>query len=269
MQNVSEMDQAERRRWLIDYLLKEGRERLDTRGIDQFWETEAGEKQLLRALFNVRPPEPATDEFYAVQDAYLGDEIRSMGITEAAGLPESEPGISLWKGDITTLACDGIVNAANEFLLGCFIPNHRCIDNAIHTFAGVQLRRKCAEIMQKQGHPEPTGQAKLTKGYNLPARHILHTVGPIIQGSATEKDRQLLADCYRSCLDLAWDNGLRRIAFCCISTGEFHFPNVLAAQIALATVREWRRGREEMAVVFNVFKDEDYVIYEAEMAPAV
>lgn len=265
MNNASAMSQAERRRWLINYLLKEEKERLSPRGIDQFWETEEGQKQLLRALFNVRPPEPATDEFYSVQDAYLRGEIAARGITDAAALPETEPGIALWRGDITTLACDGIVNAANEFMLGCFIPNHRCIDNAIHTYAGVQLRLECARLMQEQGHPEAAGGAKITPGYNLPAGHILHTVGPIVLGTVTDLDRRQLADCYRSCLDLAWENGLRRVAFCCISTGEFHFPNVLAAQIAIAAVRAWRRGREEMAVVFNVFKEEDYVIYEAEL----
>ncbi|MBD5559105.1 MAG: protein-ADP-ribose hydrolase [Clostridia bacterium] len=259
------MTQSERRRWLIEYLLKEGKDRLDTRGIDQLWETEEGEKQLLRALFNVRPPEPASEEFFRIQDAYLQDEIAAMGITQADQVPEIAPGIRLWRGDITSLACDAIVNAANEFMLGCFIPNHRCIDNAIHTYAGVQLRLRCAELMNEQGYPEPTGRAKITDGYNLPARHILHTVGPIVTGAVTDRDRRLLEDCYISCLDLAWENGLRQVAFCCISTGEFHFPNVLAAQIAVAAVNSWRRGREAMQVIFNVFKEEDYVIYEAEI----
>ena len=255
------MDQTERRHWLIDYLLQEGKDRLDVRGIDQFWESEEGERQLLRALLNVRPPEPAAEEFYRFQDAYLQEELRRMGITDPAGLQEMEPGIKLWQGDITTLASEAIVNAANEFMLGCFIPNHRCIDNAIHTYAGVQLREECARLMKEQGHPEATGKAKITPGYNLPAANVLHTVGPIVTDQVTGLDRQQLEDSYRSCLDLAWENGVRQVAFCCISTGEFHFPNVLAAQIAVDTVRKWRQDHPEMEVIFNVFKDEDYVIY--------
>lgn len=259
--------QEERRRWLIEYLLDEGEDRLDTRGIEQLRGNEAGERQLLRALFNVRPPLPTPKEFLRVQDAYLQETAQEKGITDAAELPEIEPGISLWQGDITTLACDAVVNAANEFMLGCFVPNHGCIDNAIHTFAGVQLRLDCADVMRAQGHPEPTGRAKITPGYNLPARHVLHTVGPIVQGDVTPEDRRLLDSCYRSCLDLAWKGGLRQVAFCCISTGEFRFPNAEAAQIAVDTVRDWRRGREEMQVVFNVFKDEDRMIYQALLAP--
>ena len=174
-----------------------------------------------------------------------------------------EPGIYLWQGDITTLRCDAIVNAANSQLLGCFVPCHGCIDNAIHSFAGVQLRLACQQLMQREGHEEGTGEAKITPAFNLPCRYVLHTVGPIIYGSVTETDRKLLADCYRSCLELASAYGLRSVAFCCISTGEFHFPNRLAAEIAIKTVGEWQKENPgQMEVIFNVFKDNDYKIYQ-------
>lgn len=261
MRKTADMSQAERQRWLIDYLLAENPEGLEIPAAGWQQENEETQRLLLRALLNVRPPQPASPEFYGVQDAYLQEEIRRAGITDAGSLPEVEPGISLWQGDITTLACDAIVNAANEYMLGCFIPNHRCIDNAIHTYAGVQLRQACEELMQQQGHLEETGKAKITEAYNLPSRYVLHTVGPIVYGEVTEEEKRLLADCYRECLDLAWESGLRQVAFCCISTGVFHFPNELAAQIAVDTVRRWRQGREEMSVIFNVFKEEDYAIY--------
>jgi O-acetyl-ADP-ribose deacetylase (regulator of RNase III) len=165
-------------------------------------------------------------------------------------------------GDITTLKVDAIVNAANSGMLGCFVPNHACIDNAIHTFAGVQLRLDCAAIMERQGHPEPTGQAKITSAYNLPSKYILHTVGPIITGELAQNDCELLASCYRSCLELAKQSGVGSIAFCCISTGEFRFPNEEAAQIAVKTVAEYVAGiQSKVKVVFNVFKEKDYDIY--------
>ena len=171
-------------------------------------------------------------------------------------------GIRLWQGDITRLAADAIVNAANSQMLGCFVPCHGCIDNAIHTAAGLQLRLECARIMGQQGREEPTGRAKITKAYNLPCRYGLHTVGPIIYGSVTAEDRQLLASCYRSCLELAKRYDLENVAFCCISTGEFRFPNELAAEIAVSTAEEFLREEEgRMEVIFNVFKDKDYEIY--------
>ena len=164
--------------------------------------------------------------------------------------------------DITTLAADAIVNAANSQMLGCFVPCHGCIDNAIHTYAGVQLRMECAHLMAEQKGEEPTGRAKITKAYNLPCRYVLHTVGPIIYGPITQTDRGLLASCYRSCLSLAANNGLNSVAFCCISTGEFHFPNEVAAEIAIQTVREWQlQNPDKIEVIFNVFKDSDYAIY--------
>ena len=170
----------------------------------------------------------------------------------------------LWQGDITRLAVDAIVNAANSQLLGCFIPCHGCIDNAIHTAAGVQLRQNCFDIMQKQKHAEPTGSAKITSAYNLPSKYVIHTVGPIIHGDLTQEDWGLLAACYKSCLDIAAEHKLNSIAFCCISTGEFHFPNKEAAEIAVQTVKKdyLRQNTASIdRIVFNVFKDMDFNIY--------
>ena len=224
---------------------------------------DAGQRRLLRSLMNVRPPVPASAEFLAVQDAYLQECLAERGITRLTDLTPARPGLYLWKGDITTLAVDAIVNAANSQMLGCFVPCHGCIDNAIHTYAGVQLRLECFEMMQRQGHKEEIGRAKITRAYNLPCRRVLHTVGPIIHGSVTRADRERLADCYRSCLELAAEHGLYSVAFCCISTGEFHFPRELAAQIAIQTVGEWqRKNPDRIEVIFNVFKDEDAVLYQ-------
>ena len=221
------------------------------------------EKQrLLRSLMNLRPPVPAREAFLKAQDAYLQARLAERGVTDLRDLTPVQPGLYLWQGDITTLRCDGIVNAANSRMLGCFVPCHGCIDNAIHTYAGVQLRLECAELMAAQGAEEPAGRAKITKAYNLPCRYVLHTVGPIIAGRVTPQDRALLAGCYRSCLELAAENGLHSLAFCCISTGEFRFPNELAAQIALQTVRAWQRQHpHQIEVIFNVFKDSDKEIY--------
>ena len=220
------------------------------------------QRQLLRGLMNIRAPQRTDAEFLKTQDAYLQGETAAKGITDIADLTPIQPGLYLWQGDITTLKCDAIVNAANSQMLGCFVPCHGCIDNAIHTYAGVQLRLECFEMIQGQGYEEETGLAKITKAYNLPCRCVLHTVGPIIYGSVTQADRELLANCYRSCLALAAENGLHSIAFCCISTGEFRFPNDLAAQIALQTVREWQKQNpNKIEVIFNVFKDSDYEIY--------
>ena len=211
---------------------------------------------------NVRAPMPIGTDFLTVQDEYLQAETARKGITDASNLSPIQPGLYLWQGDITTLKCDAIVNAANSGMTGCYCPNHRCIDNAIHTFAGVELRLACDEIMQQQGHPEPTGQAKITPAFNLPCKYVLHTVGPIIQGQVTEADKAALASCYRSCLELAAAHGLESVAFCCISTGEFHFPNELAAEIAVGTVKEFLAQQTSVRkVIFNVFKDLDKDIY--------
>ena len=252
------MNQSERRHYLIQYLLKEHPEYQDMN-------IPAGkqeQKLLLRGLMNVRMPQNANAEFLTVQDAYLKEETERKTITRLLDLKPVQEGIYLWQGDITALECDAIVNAANSGMTGCYVPNHRCIDNCIHTFAGVQLRLECARIMLEQGYEEPTGQAKITKAYNLPCNYILHTVGPIIQGKLTKRDKELLASCYRSCLELAEINRIRSIAFCCISTGEFHFPNQKAAEIAVQTVMEYRRKTgSRMEVIFNVFKDLDKEIY--------
>ena len=255
------MTQDERRRFLLEFLLRERGETMALPG------EEAAQRRLLRALCNVREPVPAPADFLAVQDACLQEETRRKGVTDAARIPETEPGIRLWRGDITTLRCDAIVNAANSALLGCFVPCHGCIDNAIHTYAGVQLRLACAELMAAQGHPEPAGPAKITPAFTLPSRYVLHTVGPIVRNGPTARDEALLAACYRSCLALAAAHGARSVAFCCISTGEFHFPNARAAQIAVQTVREARKTpQHEMDVIFNVYQERDLRIYEGLLA---
>ena len=253
------MTQAQRRLFLIQSLLKE---RPEYRDIDIPAEPES-QRQLLRGLMNIRAPQSIGADFLKMQDEYLQGETAAKGITDIADLTPIQPGLYLWQGDITTLKCDAIVNAANSGMTGCYIPNHRCIDNAIHTFAGVELRLACEELMEQQGYPEPTGQAKITPAFNLPCRYVLHTVGPIINGRVTEKDKSRLESCYRSCLELAAENGLESVAFCCISTGEFHFPNEQAAQIAVETVKQFMNRKTSVKkVIFNVFKDLDKAIYE-------
>lgn len=253
------MNQAQRRLILIQSLLKE---RPDFAGMEIPAE-EDGQRQLLRGLMNIRSPEPIATDFLKMQDEYLQAETAAKGITDVTNLVPVQPGISLWQGDITTLKCDAIVNAANSGMTGCYIPNHRCIDNAIHTFAGVELRLACAELMVRQGCPEPTGGAEITPAFNLPCKYVLHTVGPIISGQVTKRDRELLASCYHSCLALAAENSLESVAFCCISTGEFHFPNALAAQIAVKTVKDFMTKQTSVKkVIFNVFKDLDREIYQ-------
>lgn len=225
--------------------------------------SEANEqKRLFRGLLNIRPPMPVSEDFIAVQDEYLREELERRGITDYKTLSPAADGIYLWQGDITTLKCDAIVNAANSKMLGCFCPNHRCIDNCIHTFSGVQLRLACDELMKNQGFDEPTGRAKITPAFNLPCKNVIHTVGPIVSGRLTEKDCELLRSCYRSCLEIAEENKLKSIAFCCISTGEFHFPNRAAAEIAVDTVKQYKqKNQSDIEVIFNVFKDEDHEIY--------
>ena len=223
---------------------------------------EQGQKDLLRSLMNVRLPAPVSDEYIGIESEYLKEETAAKGITWLNDLTPIEDGICLWQGDITTLACDAIVNAANSQMLGCFQPLHNCIDNCIHTYAGLRLRNKCAEIMGQQGYEEPTGQAKITPAYNLPCKYVIHTVGPIVNGRLTENHCELLASSYRSCLDLAEKNGCKSIAFCCISTGVFGFPQRRAAQIAVQTVKNYiAETNSSIEVIFNVFKNEDYNFY--------
>ena len=252
------MNQSEKRLFLIQSLLNE-RPSCQKQSIPADSERQ---KILLRGLMNVRRPAHIGTEFLQVQDEYLQNETAAKGITDIAELTPMQPGLYLWQGDITTLKCDAIVNAANSGLTGCYIPNHRCIDNAIHTFAGVELRLACGELMEQQGYPEPAGQAKITPAFNLPCRYVLHTVGPIAGGRVTKEDKELLASCYRSCLELAAENDLESVAFCCISTGEFHFPNEQAAQIAVETVKQFMNRKNSVKkVIFNVFKDLDKEIY--------
>mgnify|MGYP001043609993 CR=1 FL=1 len=226
---------------------------------------------VFRALVNTRPPLPASDEFLALQDELLRDIIAHRGITRPEDIEPCpcDSRIALWRGDITTLAVDAIVNAANSQMLGCFVPGHFCIDNAIHTFAGVQLRIECARLMDEQGYAEPTGMAKVTDAFNLPSRYIIHTVGPIAQGAPSDLDRALLANCYTACLDAADELGCESIAFCCISTGVFGFPQEQAAPIAVRTVEEWLDAHPDTPVkrvIFNVFSERDEKVYERLLA---
>ena len=250
------MNQGEKRRYLIDALLSE---QTKYRGMEiPSGETE--QKQLLRGLMNIRMPGPIGEDVLRVQDEYLRETAQQKGITALDDLTPVEPGIYLWQGDITTLRCDAIVNAANSGMTGCYRPLHNCIDNCIHSAAGIQLRKECNDTMQ--GRLLATGNAFITKGDNLPAKHVIHTVGPIIpDGIPTKEQEEQLAACYRSCLDLAEKNGLESIAFCCISTGVFHFPNQRAAEIAIETVKSYPRHSLK-TIVFNVFLDKDRDIYE-------
>ena len=253
------MKQEERRLYLIRGLLHE---QPRYRNIE-ISKDHAEQKKLLRSLMNIRMAAPISEAFLQTQDEYLQETIKEKGITDIKDLIPAEEGIYLWQGDITTLKCDAIVNAANSGMTGCYQPCHNCIDNCIHTYAGIQLRNACAKIMEKQGYEEPTGQAKITPGYNLPCKYVLHTVGPIVQGQLTRKHEEMLASCYRSCLELADKNDVKNIAFCCISTGVFMFPNERAAEIAVQTVKEYRKEHGNgIEVIFNVWKDKDYEIYQ-------
>lgn len=256
------MNQSERRIYLIQALIEENPNNWDLPVPTK--ETE--QKQLLRALFNMRSPKTASLEFLKVQDEYLQERVREKGVVERKNLTLIKKQIYLWQGDITTLKVDAIVNAANSGMTGCYVPCHSCIDNAIHTYSGIQLRLACAEIMRVQGSAEPTGKAKITSGYDLPCKYVIHTVGPIVHGAVTEQDCNMLQSCYQSCMELAVRSGISSIAFCCISTGEFHFPNELAAEIAIQTVERFlQENHSKLEVVFNVFKDRDYKIYAAKL----
>ncbi len=254
--------EKERKLQLLECLVGElcserGAEPPQTRDAGELWTA-------FRALVNTRPPWPATEGFLAVQDELLKGLVAEAGIhafDEAIPSP-ADPRLRLWRGDITTFCADAIVNAANSQMLGCWAPGHHCIDNAIHTYAGVQLRAECSRIMEAQGHEEPTGQAKVTDAYNLPAKRVVHTVGPIANGHPTDLHRTQLASCYENCLDAARAEGLSTIAFCCISTGAFGFPQREAAEIAVRAVREWlNRNDTGIAVAFNVFGEVDEQIY--------
>lgn len=262
--------------YLVEYLVKESEahgcalppavadaahDDLASASADELW-------LAFRSLVNVRPPWPAPAEFLAAQNELLQGLIAEAGVATLADTTPSptDPRLRLWRGDITTLAVDAIVNAANSGMTGCWAPLHYCIDNAIHTFAGIQLRLECARLMRKQGHPEPTGRAKVTPAYNLPSRHVIHTVGPISNGVVDDGMRALLASSYRSCLDAAAGADDGSIALCCISTGEFGFPAEAAAPLAVETVRAWLAERDAAGlpaptVVFNVYKESDEILY--------
>ena len=254
----NEMSQEERRRWLIQRLLEESPYYRNYR----IPEEEQEQKVLLRSLMNVRMPGEIDQEFLAAQDVYLQQVNREKGIVTLDEMQEVQPDLYIWQGDITRLQTGAIVNAANSGMTGCYQPCHNCIDNCIHTYAGIQLRNYCNDLMQKQGKEEPTGQAKITPAFNLPCDYVIHTVGPIVEGFLRNKHEELLASCYRSCLKMADENGVQSIAFCCISTGVFLFPNRKAAEIAVQTVKKYKEDtKSTIKVIFNVFKEEDLKIY--------
>jgi O-acetyl-ADP-ribose deacetylase (regulator of RNase III) len=252
------MNQSERRIFLIKYLLDE-----QPRYRDINIPSSADEqKRLLRSLMNVRMSAPISKEFEQLQDEYLQEENKRRGIVFLSELKQIQQDIYLWKGDITRLACGAIVNAANSGMTGCYQPCHNCIDNCIHTYSGIQLRNYCNELMENQGYEEPTGRAKLTPAFNLPCDYVIHTVGPIVNGALTQSHINLLESSYRSCLELADKNKIKSIAFCCISTGVFMFPNDRAAEVAVNTVKRYKsENSSDIEVIFNVFKDEDEKIY--------
>lgn len=240
----------------VDALCAErGAEPPATTQADELW-------TVLRALVNTRPPAPAAPSLLATQDELLRAMIEEAGVSTVADALASpqDSRLLLWRGDITTLAVDAVVNAANSRLLGCWVPGHLCIDNAIHTFAGIELRIECARMMQ--GREEHTGAARMTPAYNLPSRHVIHTVGPVAAGHPTEEHRRQLASCYTSCLDVAAEHGLRTVAVCSISTGVFGYPRQEAAETAVETVRGWLSAHDaDLRVIFNVFSQEDESTY--------
>ncbi|MCI6263001.1 MAG: protein-ADP-ribose hydrolase [Olsenella sp.] len=257
---MKEMTQDERRLWLIEHLMAE---RADLAGLEIPGDPD-DQRLLLRALVNVRPPREASTELLAVQDRYLQGRLEERGgAVSLNGIPVTDEGLAIWRGDITRIAADAIVNAANSQMLGCFVPNHHCIDNAIHTYAGIELRLACADLMEAQGHEEGTGLAKITPAFNLPSKYVIHTVGPIVYGvRPTAEDQRLLASCYTSSLDAAKEAGCQSIAFCCISTGEFRYPHEEAARIAVAAVKQWKQETDsDIEVIFDVFKPVDERIY--------
>ena len=270
---VLNVEQKERLDYLVQYLCE------DSVVYKYAVVKDEQKRQIMRSLMNIRMPKPTTKEFIKIQDEFLQEEAVEKGIVKTDDLPTVKEmlnvqfpfadQICLWQGDITRLKADIIVNAANSQMLGCFVPCHRCIDNAIHSSAGIQLRAECMDYMVAQkkkygeNYEEPIGQAIITSAYNLPSRYVIHTVGPIVKGALTQKECNLLKKCYQSCLELAERKVLKNIVFCCISTGEFGFPNKEAAQIAVETVVEFlQNSRKIERVIFDVFKEEDFKIYQ-------
>jgi O-acetyl-ADP-ribose deacetylase (regulator of RNase III) len=261
----NEMTQDQR----LDFLVEEFKADSDEyKNLETPKDTE-GKRRILRSLMNIRMPKEMSADVITVQDEYLRERASDKGVVILSKIPVIRDGISIWQGDITRLAVDAIVNAANSQMLGCFVPMHTCIDNCIHTFAGVQLRAECNRQMNQlrlrygEDYEQPTAVPMLTDAYNLPARKVIHVVGPIVEHHLTKELEEKLADCYRNTLNLCLENGLKSVAFCCISTGVFMFPNQRAAEIAVQTVRAWlAETGSRMRVVFNVFKDLDRDIYE-------
>lgn len=266
------MNQEERLDYLLKFLCEDYIQYKDMK-------VENNEKRMdMRSLMNIRMPKPISVEFTKIQDEFLQRESAENGIISWKDIPnigvlygtkyEHGDKISLWQGDITRLKVDAIVNAANSHMLGCFVPCHKCIDNAIHSAAGIELREECNHYMNSKKekdryYEEPTGSAVVTKGYNLPCQYVIHTVGPIVHGKLTDALRNDLRSCYKSCLEASVDNGIRTIAFCCISTGEFRFPNDDAAKIAMTSIKEFLDFNAEKVdrIIINVFKDVDLEIY--------
>lgn len=253
------MNQKDRRRYLIKRLLAKQSRYANM----QIPEDSSEQKTLLRSLMNIRMPGKIDSEFLGIQDAYLSEENEKKGIVTLSDIEAVQPDLYIWKGDITRLKVGAIVNAANSGMTGCYQPCHNCIDNCIHTYAGLQLRNYCDDIMREQGYEEPTGQAKITPAFNLPCDYVIHTVGPIVQGKLTKEHERLLISCYEACLKTAEEQGVKSIAFCCISTGVFMFPNQRAAELAVQTVKQYKNETDsKIKVIFNVFKDEDEQLYE-------
>lgn len=266
-ENMADFDrQDERLNYLVEEFKADSGEYRNLRTPDD----PAEKRRLLRSLMNIRMPRRMAEDVLAVQDEYLKERAAEKGIVALSDIPEVRSGLSVWQGDITRLSVDAIVNAANSQMLGCFVPMHTCIDNCIHTYAGIQLRAECAQKMNQlrirygSDYEQPTALPMLTDAYNLPAKKVIHIVGPIVQDHLTPAHERQLADCYRNTLDLCAENQLKSVAFCCISTGVFHFPNHRAAEIAVHEVTQWIQehpGRMDR-IIFNVFKDEDREIYE-------
>ena len=244
--------------YLINYLAKESK--ID---IGELPSSEIELKNLFRSLMNMRPPNDISEDYLKVEDEFLQEELDKKFITDIENLKPIKNNLYLWKGDITALKIDAIVNAANSAMLGCFYPMHKCIDNAIHSAAGTRLRLFCRDVINKFGGSLGTGDAKITPAFNLPCKYVLHTVGPIIKDKVSKKDESLLYSCYKSCLNLVLENNIESVAFCCISTGEFRFPNDLAVDIALSSVNDFLKENkaQNIKIVFNVFKDIDYELY--------
>lgn len=270
------MEQEQRLDYLIEKFKEDSGEYMNL----EVGNTREEKKIALRSLMNIRMPKEMNEEVVRIQDEFLKEEAVEKGIVGLADIPtiKEQYGskhpfgnqISIWQGDITRLAVDAIVNAANSQMLGCFVPCHRCIDNAIHSAAGIELRAECHHQMNQRrlqfgaGYEEPAGQAMLTKGYNLPAKYVIHTVGPIVGYKLTGELRQDLRNCYENTVKCCIQNGIRSVAFCCISTGEFHFPNDEAAKIAVETTESFLTNHRQDfdRVIFNVFKDADLDLYE-------